>query len=69
MEEKVKKCAKLIEESKFILTLSGAGISTNAGIPDFRGEDGIYTTGKYDPEKVFDINYLALHLPVGVSLL
>lgn len=57
MEEKVKKCAKLIEESKFILTLSGAGISTNAGIPDFRGEYGIYTTGKYDPEKVFDINY------------
>ncbi len=57
MEEKAKRCAKLIEESKYILALSGAGISTNAGIPDFRGPNGIYTTGKYDADKVFDINY------------
>jgi len=57
MEEKAKRCANLIKQSKFILALSGAGISTNAGIPDFRGPNGIYTTGKYDPEKVFDINY------------
>ena len=57
MEEKAKRCAKLIKESKYILALSGAGISTNAGIPDFRGPNGIYTTGKYDADKVFDINY------------
>lgn len=57
MKENAEKCAKLIKESKFIVVLSGAGTSTNAGIPDFRGPKGIYTTGKYDPDKVFGMNY------------
>jgi len=57
MEEKARRCAELIERSRFIVALSGAGISTNAGIPDFRGPHGIYTTGKYEAEKVFDIDY------------
>lgn len=49
--------AEIIEDSKRITALTGAGISTGAGIPDFRGNKGIYRTGKYDPDKVFDINY------------
>jgi len=48
--------SSLILNSKNIAALTGAGISVNAGIPDFRGEHGIYTLGKYD-EKVFDIDY------------
>jgi len=48
---------RCIEESNYIVALTGAGISTNAGIPDFRGKDGIYTTGKVSPEEVFDIDY------------
>ncbi len=50
-------CARLIESSLSIAVLSGAGISTAAGIPDFRGPQGLYVTKKHDPEKVFDINY------------
>jgi NAD-dependent deacetylase len=49
-------CAKLIEESENIVALTGAGISTNAGIPDFRGPKGLYVTKRYDAEKVFDIH-------------
>ena len=52
-------CANFIRESKFTVILTGAGISTNAGVPDFRGPSGIYTTGKYDPDRVFEfINFI-----------
>ena len=50
----IKTAADWIKKSEFIVALTGAGISTNAGIPDFRGKSGIYTTGKYPPD-VFDI--------------
>ncbi len=49
--------ANLIRNSDRIAVLTGAGISTNAGIPDFRGKSGIYASGKYDAEKVFDAKY------------
>jgi len=51
-EESARKFAELATDSNFIAVLSGAGSSTNAGIPDFRGPEGIYTTGQYDAEKV-----------------
>ena len=53
----VDQCAQLIRESKNIAVLTGAGISTNAGIPDFRGPQGLYVTKRYDADKIFDIGY------------
>ncbi len=50
-------CAELIQKSGNIAALTGAGISTKAGIPDFRGPQGLYVTRRYDPEIVFDIDY------------
>src|SRR3990167_3092687 len=51
------RCAGFIKEAKSIVALTGAGISTSAGIPDFRGPRGLYVTKKYDADKVFNINH------------
>jgi len=49
-------CADLIQNSQSAVVLTGAGISTAAGIPDFRGPKGLYVTRRYDPELVFEIH-------------
>lgn len=50
-------CAEKIRRAQKIAVLTGAGISTSAGVPDFRGPKGLYVTRAYDPETVFDIDY------------
>jgi len=44
----VDKVAALILESSRVVVFTGAGISTESGIPDFRSPDGIWT--KFDPD-------------------
>jgi NAD-dependent deacetylase len=56
-DDSIFRCVELILKSRNTIVLTGAGISTNAGIPDFRGPQGLYTSRLYDPEKVFDIAY------------
>ncbi|MDE2027466.1 MAG: Sir2 family NAD-dependent protein deacetylase [Candidatus Omnitrophica bacterium] len=53
----ITRCAELILQSNRTVCLTGAGVSTSAGIPDFRGPQGLYVSRLYDPEKVFDIDY------------
>ena len=48
-------CAAL-SESGHCVAFTGAGISTLSGIRDFRGKNGIYTTGGADAERMFDID-------------
>ena len=50
-------CARKIDAAGSIAVLTGAGMSTAAGVPDFRGPKGLYVTRAYDPETVFEINY------------
>lgn len=51
-------CSDLIERSNRIVLLSGAGMSTSAGLPDFRGPGGIYRRKLgVDPERIFDIDW------------
>ncbi|MHA1291230.1 MAG: SIR2 family NAD-dependent protein deacylase [Promethearchaeota archaeon] len=47
-KKKIRQAAELILNSKHAIALTGAGISTESGIPDFRGEGGIWE--KYKPE-------------------
>jgi NAD-dependent deacetylase len=49
------KLVQLIRESKHALAFTGAGISTESGIPDFRSVNGVYTSGPYkgmSPESI-----------------
>lgn len=59
--EQAQYCAQLIQNAKHIAVLSGAGTSTSAGIPDFRGPHGIYRRADVDAEKLFDIGYFRIN--------
>jgi NAD-dependent deacetylase len=49
-------CAGRIRSARRAVALTGAGISTAAGVPDFRGPQGLYVTGRYDPQATFEIS-------------
>jgi NAD-dependent deacetylase len=39
----VERASVLVERAQRIVVLTGAGVSTDSGIPDFRGPDGVWT--------------------------
>jgi NAD-dependent deacetylase len=47
VEALVQKAAAALSRSRFAVALTGAGMSTESGVPDFRGPSGIWTR---DPE-------------------
>lgn len=47
-KKKILRAAKLLFESKSAIALTGAGISTESGIPDFRGDSGIWKKYRAD---------------------
>jgi len=49
MQPEIKQAAELIAKSKCTLALTGAGISVESGIPDFRSAQGLWS--RYDPEE------------------
>jgi NAD-dependent deacetylase len=48
LDSKIQNAADMIMKSKRIVVFTGAGISTESGIPDFRSPGGIWT--KFDPD-------------------
>lgn len=50
--EKITQFAEILRKAKKIAVLSGAGMSTESGIPDFRSSNGLYS---YTSEEVFDL--------------
>jgi NAD-dependent SIR2 family protein deacetylase len=43
LKDRINKLAQWMFESKYLIVFTGAGISTESGLPDFRGPDGIWT--------------------------
>ena len=54
--------AQWIEESSRIVFFGGAGVSTESGIPDFRGAKGFYHQDREIPlEQVLSIDFFTVH--------
>lgn len=51
-------CTKLIQDAKRMVVLTGAGISTESGIKDFRSRTGIYSLA---PEYILSLDYFYQH--------
>src|SRR5918998_2637903 len=43
LEQQIEAIARWIIECEHIVAFTGAGISTDSGIPDFRGPEGVWT--------------------------
>jgi NAD-dependent deacetylase len=63
VEGLIKRAAKDITESKYAIALTGAGMSTESEIPDFRGPKGIWTTNKDAEAKAYQRYELFLNDP------
>ncbi len=49
-EHLIEKAAQIIRRSKFLIALTGAGISAESGIPTYRGSEGLWR--RYRPEEL-----------------
>ena len=56
MPETLDYARRLIEDARRIVVLTGAGISTDSGIPDFRGPKGVWTLNP-KAERMSDIRH------------
>ncbi|MBQ6356385.1 MAG: NAD-dependent protein deacylase [Solobacterium sp.] len=56
--KKLEQLQKIIDEGKRIVFFTGAGVSTDSGIPDFRSQDGLYNQQyDYPPETIISRSF------------
>lgn len=62
--ENIEKLAEIIKNSKDIVVFSGAGASTDSGLRDFRGKNGLYNDRSYmgyEPEEILSHDFFFSH--------
>lgn len=60
--DNIGKLNKMISESNRIVFFGGAGVSTESGIPDFRGKGGLYSKQyEYPPEQILSRKFFYDH--------
>ncbi|MBN1647484.1 MAG: NAD-dependent deacetylase [Spirochaetales bacterium] len=52
MASPIEELVRAMQEARYCAAFTGAGVSTFSGIPDFRGQNGLYNT--LDADRVFD---------------
>ncbi|MBG9981822.1 NAD-dependent protein deacylase [Aerococcaceae bacterium DSM 111020] len=64
MDAKIEQLQQALNESQRIVFFSGAGMSTQSGIPDFRSSDGVFmqdTGTQYSAEEVISHSFFQAH--------
>ena len=55
---KIEQLQAIFDDSSRIVFFTGAGVSTESGIPDFRSVDGLYNMKyKYPPEEIISNSF------------
>lgn len=54
---------RIVDEAENVVFFGGAGVSTESGIPDFRGSQGLYSeeVGGLSPEEILHVKYFKKH--------
>ena len=63
IEELIERAAQDLAASSYAIALTGAGISTDSGIPDFRGPDGIWTKNPEAERRAYETYFRFLRDP------
>src|SRR5262245_64725896 len=59
MTDDVREVRSWVDEAQRVVVLTGAGISTDSGIPDFRGPQGVWTLNPEAEKQATLQNYMA----------
>ena len=62
--DKIREFAEIIKNSKYIVVFTGAGASTDSGLRDFRGKNGLYNDRSYmgyEPEEILSHDFFFSH--------
>ncbi|MHB1126403.1 MAG: SIR2 family NAD-dependent protein deacylase [Bacillota bacterium] len=65
MHDLIMRAARDLVQSRHAIALTGAGISTESGIPDFRGPDGIWTKNPEAERRAYEAYTKFINDPAG----